>query len=333
MISSRGPAPHHSDGGAFDEVDTAIVRCLAFDGRASYTDLARSVGLSQASVRARLVRMIDDGSVVITGRVDPRALGIGIVAIAFITGDGSAQALAGRIGSVREAVYVAATTGRFDLLVEVRCRNADHLLATLDDIREMEGVGTVESSTILKYIKQDWSRVGIGGVADGGANSVDEVGGISQGIELDDLDRRLVAALVADGRASYAELAPLVDLSQTAVRARVLRLLDEGIVTIQTHTSPAAAGIGGYSGIGIVADGPLRRLAARVAAMPGSTLVAAAAGRFDILVEAWWFDERHLLTQLDEIRTLEGVRSIESFNVLMVEKSDYSGGFAGLNDD
>ena len=333
MIPSRGPASNHAHpGAAFDEVDAAIVRHLAQDGRASYADLARSIGLSQATVRARLIRLLEDGSVVVTGRVDPRALGIGIVAIAFVTGRGRAHDLAGRIGALPEAVYVAATTGGFDLLVEVRCRDADHLLSTLDEIRGIDQVETVEASTIILYLKQDWSQVGIADSEGSNGVAVEKVGGVYRPVELDDIDRRLVTALVADGRVSYAELAPLVGLSQAAVRARVLRLLDEGVVTIQTHTSPEAAGIGGYSGIGIVASGPVRPLAEAIAAMGGTTLVAAAAGRFDILVEAWWFDEAHLLGLLDRLRSLEGVRRVDSFNFLMVEKSDYSGGFAGLSE-
>ncbi len=332
MRSSRRSTTSTTATRSLDETDRAIVRELAADPRASYAEMGRSVGLSEASIRARVLRMIDEESVVVTGRVDPRSLGIGVVAIAFVRCGGRSHETAGKIGKLREAVYVVATAGRVDMIVEVRCRDAEHLLFTLEEIRQIDGVSAVESCTILVYLKQDWSRVGL--ETDGGPtppqSAVESVGAMQPSTDLDAVDRTLIAALVADGRSTFAELGPLVDLSPAAVRARVLRLLDEGAVTIQTHTAPEAMGIGGYAEVGLVVEGPATLSGEALAEFAETTLVAVVTGRYQVLAEIWWYTAEDLVDIMDRIRALPGVSRAETFVNLTFEKSDYSGGFVGL---
>ncbi len=313
-----------------DESDRAIVQVLARSPRASYAEIGRSVGLSEASVRARVLRILDDESVVVTGRVDPRALGMGVVGAAFVQCGGASHETADAIGKLREVVTVAATAGRFDIIVEVRCRDADHQHSTLEAIRQVEGVAAVESCTFLRYLKQDWSQVGLDGTGDQPVGRVETLTGEQWVGGIDDIDRVLIAALVANGRATFADLGPLVDLSAAAVRARVLKLLETGVVTVQTITAPEAMGIGGYADVGVIVEGPVSACLEALARFRETTLVVAVAGRYHVLTEIWWRDAAHLVDILDRIRALPGVQRLETLLDLIYEKTDYSGGLTGL---
>jgi len=312
--------------GQVDDVDRSIIGVLAGSPRASYADVARTVGLSEAAVRTRVLRMLEDGTVIITGRVDPAVLGVGTIAIAFIGSTSPLHDVAERIGAFPEVVFVVTTMGAHDMIVEARCRDANHLLHTLDRLRDVDGVDTIEPCTALRYYKQDWSSVGLPANAMA-PRMLDEIGGNREVAPLDDVDRKLIAALVEDGRATFGRLARIVGLSQAAVRVRVLKLLDRGVVSVQLLTNKDAMGVGGFGGVGLIVDGAVHATAEQVAAIPETTLVAATSGRYDVVTELWWFDESHLLDVLDRIRTLPGVRSIQGLVYLVEEKSDYTGYF------
>ncbi len=132
-----------------DEVDLNIVRLLHRNGRASYSSLAREVGLSHAAVRSRVIRLIETGSVRITTQVDPHVLGMATVTVALVTVDSSVRGVASHLASMDETSYVAITAGRYDLVAEIFCRDAPHLLEVLDSLRETVGIKAVEALSIL----------------------------------------------------------------------------------------------------------------------------------------------------------------------------------------
>ncbi|MFT5530124.1 MAG: Lrp/AsnC family transcriptional regulator for asnA, asnC and gidA [Candidatus Poriferisodalaceae bacterium] len=142
-----------------DEVDKAIVRELQHDGRMSYADLGPKVGLSQAAARQRVNRLIDRGVMQVVAVTDPGALGFTHQAMLGINTDGDARAVASTLEQHDEMEYILLTAGRFDLLVEVVCRDAEHLLALVNDVvRPIDGVATVEVMSYLSLVKQvyDW---------------------------------------------------------------------------------------------------------------------------------------------------------------------------------
>jgi len=232
-----------------DEIDRSLIRELTLDGRATYATLAPIVGLSQAAVRTRVQRLLDEQIITITGRVDPSSFGLGVFAFAFVEVSREIDKVAALVGEVDEAVFVVAGAGRFDLLVELRCSDNEALLRSLDRIRVLEGVRALSSVTVLHYEKQDWTGVGNREAV----HSPKPVAAL--GHEFDDIDRELLRGLMADGRATYSALAPSVGLSQAAVRDRAIELLDAGIITIQAHPVPEAMGIGGFAGLAVNAAG------------------------------------------------------------------------------
>ena len=131
---------------------------------------------------------------------------------------------------------------------------------------------------------------------------------------LDDLDRRLIEALQHDGRASYADLAELVSLSPAATRLRVQRLLDAGVVQVVGVTDPLALGYPVMAALGVRVERNVREVADRIADIAGVIYVVFTSGSFDLLIEVLCEDSARLLTVIDdEVRAIDGVRSVESF--------------------
>jgi Lrp/AsnC family transcriptional regulator for asnA, asnC and gidA len=144
---------------------------------------------------------------------------------------------------------------------------------------------------------------------------------------LDEVSKRLVEELQHDGRRSYADLAKSVGLSEAAVRQRVRRLLDEGVMQIVAVTDPATVGFSRQAMVGIKAEGDLRDLARRLSSLPELEYVVLCAGSFDILVELVCEDDDRLLSLLNEsIRSIEGVRETETFIYLRLVKQTYAWG-------
>ena len=144
---------------------------------------------------------------------------------------------------------------------------------------------------------------------------------------LDAVSKRIVEELQRDGRRSYAALAETVGLSEAAVRQRVRRLLDEGVMQIVAVTDPLTVGFTRQALVGIRADGNLREIADQLSALPELEYVVVCAGSFDILVELVCEDDEHLLHLLDDsIRSIEGVREAETFVYLRLVKQTYTWG-------
>lgn len=143
---------------AIDEIDKAIIRELQLDGRMPYAKLGPAVGLSQAAVRQRVQRLIEHGVMQVVAVTDPLLLGFGLEAMVGVEVEGDIRAVAAKLAKIDEVSYVVVTSGRFDLLVEVVCRDNEQLLAVVNDVmRSLPGVRTTETFTYLHLEKQTYS--------------------------------------------------------------------------------------------------------------------------------------------------------------------------------
>ena len=144
---------------------------------------------------------------------------------------------------------------------------------------------------------------------------------------LDDIDKAIIRALQVDGRMPYAKLGPAVGLSQAAVRQRVQRLIESGVMQVVAVTDPLTVGFSLQAMIGVRAEGDLRRVAERLSEVPEVDYVVITSGGFDLLCEVVCEDTDELLTLLnDVIRTMDGVTTAEVFTYLHLQKQTYSWG-------
>ncbi|MDQ1628386.1 MAG: Lrp/AsnC family transcriptional regulator, regulator for asnA, asnC and gidA [Actinomycetota bacterium] len=149
----------------------------------------------------------------------------------------------------------------------------------------------------------------------------------SNGTTLDDVSKGIIEQLQEDGRRPYAAIGKAVGLSEAAVRQRVQRLLDAGVMQIVAVTDPLQVGFPRQAMIGIRCEGDVEIVAAKIADMPEVDYVVITAGGFDILVEVVCEDDDHLLDLVSKrIRSVPCVRSTESFVYLKLQKQLYNWG-------
>jgi DNA-binding Lrp family transcriptional regulator len=301
-----------------DDIDHQLIGELFVDGRASYAAMAPRVGLSQAAVRARVRRLLDEHVVTVSARVDPRSVGVGVFALVFVSTEGPAREVAERLAEFDAVVFVVCLTGRWSLLVELRCPDYPSLLTTLDRIRATMGVSDAESLSAVDYLKAGTS--GIAADVFGQPTERRVPRPVPKERPLDEIDLQLLRELVADGRATFADMAPRVGLSQAGVRARVQRLLDEHIVVVQASTGASVLGLASFSAVFIQVRGGAVDVGERLAAMHEFTIVAITSGSFGLIGEVWSRDDAHLLSTLDTIRSIDSVADVESATYLEIVK-------------
>ncbi len=144
---------------------------------------------------------------------------------------------------------------------------------------------------------------------------------------LDDVSLGIIRELQIDGRRPYTTIAKTVGLSEAAVRQRVQRLLDAGVMQIVAVTDPLRVGLHRQAMVGVRVDGDVRELAAKLAASNEIDYVVICSGAYDLLVELTARDDEHLLDVINsQIRAIPGVRSTETFVYLRLEKQTYTWG-------
>ncbi len=146
-------------------------------------------------------------------------------------------------------------------------------------------------------------------------------------VVLDEIDKRIIEQLQQDGRRPYTQIGPAVGLSEAAVRQRVQRLTESGVMQIVGVTDPKMVGFGRQAMIGLTVEGDTRTVADAVAALDEVVYVVLTAGSLDVLVEVVVQDDEHLLELLnDKIRPIDGVRDTETFLYLRIHKETYAWG-------
>jgi Lrp/AsnC family transcriptional regulator, regulator for asnA, asnC and gidA len=144
---------------------------------------------------------------------------------------------------------------------------------------------------------------------------------------LDETSKRIIEQLQADGRRSYAAIAADVGLSEAAVRQRVARLLEAGVMQIVAVTDPMQVGFPRQAMVGVRCSGDTTVVADALAEMEEVTYVVAVAGTFDVLAEVVCEDDDRLLDLLSRrIRAVPGVTSTETLVYLKLIKQRYDWG-------
>jgi len=138
-----------------DEVSKSIIEELQHDGRKSYAEIGKAVGLSEAAVRQRVQKLTESGVMQVVAVTDPMQLGFYRQAMIGIRCGGDTREIAEQLASLQAVDYVVLTAGSFDILVEVVCENDDDLISLLNaKIRTLPGVTSTETFVYLKLHKQ-----------------------------------------------------------------------------------------------------------------------------------------------------------------------------------
>lgn len=142
---------------------------------------------------------------------------------------------------------------------------------------------------------------------------------------LDEIDRRIIGILQSDGRTANTEIARELKVSETTVRKRINRLVSTGLMNVVAVPTPRAVGMNLSAIIGIsVALPQLRQISERLRALREVRYVGVSTGRFDIIIEAFFFDQHHFLDFISTtLGRLQGVTGLETSMILEVVKFSY----------
>ena len=139
-----------------DELDLAILNELQDDGRKSYSEIARALDVSVGTVRNRITRMVDDGTVRFICRPDANMIGFHTPANIKVSVRPSAliEEAVQEIAKFPEVYYLALMAGEFDLDIDVMCRDQDHLTSLISNrLHKVPGVYATITSVILRVYK------------------------------------------------------------------------------------------------------------------------------------------------------------------------------------
>lgn len=141
-----------------DETSRRIIELLQQDGRRSYAAIAKDVGLSEAAVRQRVGKLLEQKVMQVVAVTDPLTLGFARQAMVGIRVDGDIEAVSEQLCALDEVDYVVITAGAFDIMVEVVCADDDELLEILNArIRAIDAVRSTETFLYLKLAKQTYA--------------------------------------------------------------------------------------------------------------------------------------------------------------------------------
>ncbi|WP_285501254.1 Lrp/AsnC family transcriptional regulator [Actinokineospora sp. NBRC 105648] len=135
-----------------DTVDRRIIAALRTNGRVTYADLGRQVGLSASAVHERVGKLESSG--VITGyhaQVDPTAVGLGVTALVGIhpTDTADDEEVADALAGLHEVESCYRVAGDEAFIVKIRVATVDELERSLGRLRRIKGVARTRSTVVL----------------------------------------------------------------------------------------------------------------------------------------------------------------------------------------
>jgi len=281
-----------------DNLDRALVQQLQADGRASYSDLAKSVGSNRTVVASHVNELLNSGKVRVIAAVHPRVLGLEVLAHLAVQISGSSEEALRGIDALDSAVYISETTGSYQIVVEVRMGTMGELYETVAFISALPAVTAVN---VLLY-----ERV-IRSLFLGEEPALDR-------LTLDQADIDILKILQRDGRTGFAEIGEAVGVSMSTCRTRVLRLIDANVMQIgaiwrRNGTSGAIVFGCGISLVGNASAEVVQLLAA----IEGVEFIARTIGRYSLVATIAADSQRDYNQIVGDLRALTGVRHIETW--------------------
>jgi Lrp/AsnC family transcriptional regulator for asnA, asnC and gidA len=296
---------------SLDGVDRKLIAQLRLDGRQSLANLGNLIGLSGESVKDRLDRLTSLGIIKVTCSVDPKVIGFSSITLVGVKVTAAAEPIAEELATVAEFDFVACTAGEFDILVEVVCRNDQHLLEVIDSkLRSRGDVAGIVSFSYLDVLKFQ-----------PGSSGLFRSSSPAKSIELDDVDHDIVSALQADGRLSFQDLAEAIGVPYQTARRRAKYLLENNIVRTEVLVNRLVEGTAVIAGVNLRTSGPIPAIAEQLAQLEEVEIAVLTTGSFDLMLEVACRDRQHLATLVGQVLPgIYGVVSTETNIYLRVVK-------------
>ncbi len=143
-----------------DALDCLMIELLQKDGRISNTEIAKKVGISEATVRTRLNRLIQEEYIQIVAVSNPIKLGFKIVGtIRIYVEIKKMEKIIRELKKLKPLWFIVQTTGGTGIDTEFVVKSIDELNELVfEKINKIDGIIRTETTLFLKYIKRqyDW---------------------------------------------------------------------------------------------------------------------------------------------------------------------------------
>jgi Lrp/AsnC family transcriptional regulator for asnA, asnC and gidA len=139
-----------------DGIDLHIINALRADGRVAFAQIAEQLKVSPGMIRQRYNRLVDLGFLKVVAVTNPLMMGKRTVTMIGIRTDGrKMMEVANKIAKFDEVVYIVATSGRYDLMLEVFCQDHEDMFKFMTEkLAKVDGVRETESFIYLKIVKE-----------------------------------------------------------------------------------------------------------------------------------------------------------------------------------
>jgi DNA-binding Lrp family transcriptional regulator len=297
-------------GDVLSTLDRDLITQLQTDGRASFAQLARDCRTTEKTARKRVGELREKGIIEISTVTDPALFGYGCGALVGLRLDSGRTS--GTIGEklfrISSVDYAVSTTGRYDFLIELLCKDQNDLHRVIEtQVRKEPGIQHIEIYPYLKlhYQQPIWTA----------AQGKDNKSNLSSVTELDSLDREILRELSDDGRVVFATVAQRLNVSETQIRNRYARMTSSGAIRVMALTNPRSLGFETIAWLSIAAapNVKIETLADKLSGLPSITYLVVCIGRFDIFAEVVCRDPFDLMRLLDsQVRTIPEIARVET---------------------
>jgi Lrp/AsnC family transcriptional regulator for asnA, asnC and gidA len=145
-----------------DSVDKQLVEILQENARLTNTELAGQLGVSEATVRRRIHKLLDKDVIRIRAVADPFKLGFAfIVIIGLWVGKSHLREAEEYVCALPEARFVGVTMGSYDLMLEAWFRSREEMIYFMTEtLASVPGIGRSDSFQVIRLSKYtyDWGR-------------------------------------------------------------------------------------------------------------------------------------------------------------------------------
>jgi Lrp/AsnC family transcriptional regulator for asnA, asnC and gidA len=138
-----------------DHADRQIMKLLRQNARLSYASIARTIGLSEPTVRKRIDRLLKAGAIINAARINPALIGFPIdVMVGINVVRGRAQEVGRALAEMENVAYVAYVAGNFDIIIQAYLPHMEGLFRFLnEDLERVDGIAATHTWNILRTEK------------------------------------------------------------------------------------------------------------------------------------------------------------------------------------
>ncbi|MEU7143440.1 AsnC family transcriptional regulator [Nocardia sp. NPDC046473] len=310
-----------------DELDRRLLHALQIDGRAGFSAIAEVLGVSDRTIARRYARLRSVGAVRVIGSVDPTALGGTIWFLRVRCAPAAAVPVAEALARRSDTSWVSLHSGGTEISCACRTENEnDSETLLLDKLPRTSRVEGVTAHSVLHVFYGDSDNL----IAKLGALNEDEAARLRPSpvpyrpgpVQLDDGDRKLLAALADDGRTSVEQLAAVTGWSATTVRRRMTELRERRALYLDIDIDWRQVGLGIRTLLWMsVSPTHLEQTGAALAQHPEIAFAAATTGPTNLYATAVCADQRELYRYLTtRVAALPAITHVETAPVIRTVK-------------